>query len=204
MIYIIITTCINNKDGVKDDSHRKNRYFDSIKQILSFIENDSTIKPIIVENNGKRDTYLDDFNCDVFYTNNNQQRFRHKGKNELMDVKDVIEHYNIQDEDIIIKLSGRYKLQDPTFINLVKQNIDNYEAFIKFFNVCTLQYMFDDCVLGLFAIKSKYIKNFDYQFIRSAECEFADHVRKNVSNIMEIKTLNLECCFADDLRILNV
>jgi len=204
MIYLIISTCINNKEGVKNESHRKNRYFDSINQILSFIENDHAIKPIIVENNGKRHTYLDDFNCDVFYTNNNQHRFRHKGVNELMDIKDVIEHYNIQDEDIIIKLSGRYKLLDPSFINLVKQNCDNYEAFVKFFNVCTLQYMFDDCVLGLFAIKSKYIKNFNYQFIRSAECEFVDHVRKNVTTIMEVKSLNLECCFADNLRILNV
>ena len=45
------------------------------------------------------------------------------------------------------------------FINLVKNNI-NTEAFVKFFNICTKQYMFDDCVLGLFAIKCKYLNEF--------------------------------------------
>lgn len=204
MIYFIITTCINNKVGVKESAHRKNRYLDSIKNVLSFIENDESIKPIIVENNGERDTYLDDFNCDVFYTNNNEHTFIHKGKNELIDIQDVINKYNIQDDDVIIKLTGRYKLLDSSFINLVKENSSKYDAFVKFFNVCTLQYMFDDCVLGLFAIKSKYIKNFDYQYIKSPECEFANHVRKNTTNVMEIDKLGLECCFADDLRLLNV
>lgn len=65
--------------------------------------------------------------------------------------------------------------------------------------------MWDDCVLGLFAIKCKYLKNFEYDCKRSPECEFADHVRKNIKErTMEINNLNLECCFADDLRLLNV
>ena len=68
--------------------------------------------------------------------------------------------------------------------------------------------MFDDCVLGLFAIKCKYLYNFNYSctMLKSPECEFADYVRKNINEnkIMEVQTLDLECCFADDLRLLNV
>ena len=64
--------------------------------------------------------------------------------------------------------------------------------------------MFDDCVLGLFSIKCKYLKEFNYTFIKSPECEFADYIRKNINQnkLMEIKQMDLECCFADDLRIL--
>lgn len=208
MIYIIITTSIYNKVGITNDIHRQNRYIESIKQLLLLIKinNIEDIKPIIVENNGNRQSYLDDLNCDICYTNNNKLNFLHKGANELLDIKEVINRYNIQDDDFIIKLTGRYKMLNSSFINLVKNNMNNYDAFIKFFNVCTLKYMFDDCVLGLFSIKCKYIKEFNYNFIRSPECEFADYVRTNINQnkIMEIKQLDLECCFADNLRLLIV
>ena len=206
MIYIIITTCIINKHGIQNNTHRQNRYIECIQQLLQLIKNDESIKPIIVENNGLRQTYLDNLNCDICYTNNNNFNFSHKGENELLDIKEVINQYKIKDDDIIIKLTGRYKLLNLDFINLVKNNSRIYDAFVKFFNVCTKKYMFDDCVLGLFAVKCKYLKEFNYNFIRSPECEFAEYVRKNINqnSIMEIEYLNLECCFADDLRLLIV
>ena len=207
MIYIIITTCINNKVGVfQNNIHRQNRYIECINHLLELINNDLNIKPIIVENNGLRQTFLDDLKCDVCYTNNNIINYNHKGENELLDIKEVINQYNIKDDDIIIKLTGRYKLLNLNFINLVKNTINDYDAFVKFFNVCNLHYMFDDCVLGLFAIKCKYLKEFKYSFLRSAEQEFADYIRKNINKnkLIEVKQLYLECCFADDLRILIV
>ena len=206
MIYIIITTSINNKIGIQNKIHRQLRYIECINNIIQLINNDSKIKPIIVENNGVRQTYLDNLKYYIFYTNNNMINCIHKGENELLDIKEVINQYNIKDEDIIIKLTGRYKLLNLNFINFVKKNINNYDAFVKFFNVCTLQYMFDDCVLGLFAIKCKYLKEFKYNFLKSPECEFAEYVRKNVdkNKLKEVDQLDLECCFADNLRILVV
>ena len=206
MIYIIITTSIINKVGIQNNIHRQNRYIGCIQHLLQLIKNDLSIKLIIVENNGLQQSYFDDLNCDICYTNNNKLNFINKGGNELLDIKEVINRYNIQDDDIIIKLTGRYKLLNLNFIDLVKNNFIIYDAFIKFFNVCTLQYMFDDCVLGLFAIKCKYLKEFNYNYKKSPECEFADYIRKNINqnNIMEIKQLDLECCFTDDLRILIV
>jgi len=206
MIYIIVTTSINNKTGVQNKIHRQLRYIECINNLIQLINNDSKIKPIIVENNGVRQTYLDNLKCDIFYTNNNMINYKHKGGNELLDIKEVINQYNIKDEDIIIKLTGRYKLLNLNFINFVKKNINDYDAFVKFFNVCTLKYMFDDCVLGLFAIKCKYLKEFKYNFLKSPECEFADYIRKNVNKnkLKEVHQLDLECCFADDLRKLVV
>jgi hypothetical protein len=49
MIYIIITTSINNKVGVKDEIHRKNRYIESIKNLLELTNNIDSLHPIIVE-----------------------------------------------------------------------------------------------------------------------------------------------------------
>ena len=206
MIYIIVTASIINNVGVKNDNHRKNRYIDSIKQLLELTKNDNMIKTIIVENNGVRETYLDNLGCDILYTNNNKIRCKHKGDNELLDIKDVINKYGIKDEDMIIKITGRYKLLSDDFINLVKNNIDTYDAFIKFYNVAIRKYMNNDCVLGLFAIKCKYLKQFNYKFKKSGECEFAEYVRENVdkNKIMEINKLDLECCFACNLVIMVV
>ena len=205
MIYIIITTSINNKVGIQNKIHRQKLYIESIHNLLQLINNDLNIKPIIVENNGLRQTFLDDLKCDICYTNNNFIDYYHKGENELLDIKEVINRYNIKDDDTIIKLTGRYKLLNLNFINLVKTNNES-DAFVKFFNVCTKKYEFDDCVLGLFAIKCKYLKEFKYNFLKSPECEFADYIRKNIdkNKLIEVCQLYLECCFADDLRKLVV
>lgn len=207
MIYIIVTTSIIIKVGIQNNIHRQNRYIECIKQLLNLtndLTNDLTIKVIVVENNGFRKTFLDDLKCDICYTDNNKFNFKHKGENELLDIKHVINQYKIQDDDIVIKLTGRYKLLNLDFINLVINN--DLDGFVKFFNVCTKKYMFDDCVLGLFAIKCKYLKDFKYKSLKSAECEFADYIRKNINKnkLIEVEQLYLECCFADDLRILIV
>ena len=201
MIYLIITTCINNKIGINTELSKKNRnniYIECIHQLLKLINNDKSIKPIIVENCGFRHTYLNNFNCDIVYTNNNSYQCIHKGFNELLDIKYVINKYNIRDDDIIIKITGRYKLLNIDFINLVKNN--KKDAYIKFFNVCTREFMYNDTVLGLYAIKCKYIKDFNYNGLESPEIEFAKYVRQNIhiNNLIEIDNLNLEYCLYND------
>jgi hypothetical protein len=204
MIYLIITTCIKNKHGILNDDSRKMRYIDCIQQILSLLQKEnSPIIPIIVENNGLRQTYLDVFDCDILYTNHNQKKNKYKGINELCDIKEVISHYQIQDDDMIIKLTGRYKLFDLSFISLIESN-PNKDAFIKFFDVYSQQYKQDDCVLGLFAIKCKYLKEFNYNEKDSSEREFAKYINENVSFVMNVSHLSLECCLGDDLSIVCV
>ena len=157
MIYLIITTSINNKIGINNYEHRKNTYLTSIKNTIALCPIE--IKPIIVENNGVRETYLDSLNIPVHYTNSNIINYPHKGYNELYDIKSVIEKFNINDDDFIIKLTGRYEVLNDTFFNCIIKNMNNNiscDAFIKFFNVCTKKYDKYDCVLGLFAIKCKY------------------------------------------------
>tara|TARA_A100001015_G_scaffold320975_1_gene449446 strand:+ start:3650 stop:4264 length:615 start_codon:yes stop_codon:yes gene_type:complete len=204
MIYLIITTCIENKHGIQNNDSRKNRYIDCIQQTLSLLKKqNSSIIPIIVENNGLRQTYLDVFDCDILYTNHNQKKNKYKGVNELLDIKEVISQYHIQDDDMIIKLTGRYKLFDLSFVSLIESN-PNKHAFIKFFDVYSQQYKQDDCVLGLFAIKCKYLKEFNYNEKDTSEREFAKYINENVPFVMNVPDLSLECCLGDDLSIVCV
>ena len=138
MIYLIITSSIANKHGIRHTEHREKTYKEAITQTLRVLP--AGIKPIIVENNGQRTTFLDDFGVDVLYTDNNDFRFRHKGVNELMDIKAVIRHFGIRDDDMVIKVTGRYKVMSPSFFRTIMDDQDGYDAFLKFFNVCTLKF----------------------------------------------------------------
>lgn len=204
MIYLIITTCINNKYGLKNDEIRKNNYINSISRTLSVLP--PTISPIIVENSNISSSYLDDFNIPVVYTNNNQLKYCHKGVNELKDIKEVIRRFNIQDSDIIIKLTGRYYPFNDSFFKLVEQNPEK-DAFVSFYNVCRLEYMKYDCVLGMYALRCKYLNQFTYSNPNySAEVDFARFIRNNIdeNKLMSVEKLSMRCCFADDFRILDV
>lgn len=197
MIYLIITTSINNKYG--NNTERKERYLYAISETLKLLPKEIT--PIIVENNGMDVPFLNLLG-NVIYTNNNIHRFKNKGVNEMLDIKEVIQNFEM--DDIIIKLTGRYRALSPQFFNYVIKN-QNYDAIVKFFNVCTMNFEPNDCVLGCYAIKVKYLKMFNALSMEnsSPECVFAKYV-KMVCNFKEIDFLDIECCFSDDLRILHV
>jgi len=197
MIYLIITTSIHNKYG--DQLGRKERYEYAISETLKHVPPEITT--IIVENNGKRNTFLDVFD-NVLYTENNRHSFKSKGINEMLDIKEVIQHYGMKDDDIIIKLTGRYRVLSPAFFIEVLKN--DYDAYIKFFGACSLQFESYDCILGYYAIRVRYIKLFNHlsiNYYKSAEVAFAKYVRFCGARLKEIQHLGVECSFSDDLRI---
>jgi hypothetical protein len=221
MIYLIITTSINNRYEtnaieINEKNNRKERYLYAIKETLNVLPQEIT--PIIVENNGKRETYLDNFYnginavrgetpVKVLYTENNTQQFKSKGTNELLDIKEVIEKCDIKDDDLIIKLTGRYRVLSPKFFEDVIANQKDYDAFVKFFGTCSLKFELYDCILGFYAMRAKYIKLWNHYSIdnyKSAEIAFAKYTRFSGARLKEIETLDVECCFAEDNRILNV
>lgn len=210
MIYLIITTSINNRHGSQAVNERKERYLYAINNTLKVLPQE--IIPIIVENNGKRDTFLDNFyhgvnRVQVLYTENNKLPFKSKGANELLDIKEVIDKCNIKDEDLIIKLTGRYRVLSPKFFKDVIANEHKYDAFVKFFGSCSLKFELHDCILGCYAMRAKYIKLFNHYSIdnyKSAEIAFARYVRLSGARLQEVELLDVECSFAEDLRILDV
>ena len=82
MIYFIITTSIFN-----DCNIRKTQYTNGINQLKKIIKDlNIECKIIIVENNGKTDTFLNMFGCEVYYTANNFLKItNNRGNKELQD-----------------------------------------------------------------------------------------------------------------------
>ena len=202
MIYVIITASIHNRFGLVDDARRKERYITSISDTLQHIP--LCMTPIIVENNGERETYLDHFQHSgqpvlTVYTNNNQQMYQNKAIIEMMDIKEVIRRCGIQEKDMIIKITGRYRMISSNFFMEVYQNEEKYDAFIKCYNVHEKTFDDDDCVLGCFAMRAMYIQLYPHRLMDngfSAEKTFAKYVKISVRS-KKIEQLYMECEFAN-------
>jgi hypothetical protein len=216
MIYFVITTSIINKylkdeqkNAERSDELRKERYMTSILKNIEILKAYPQIKIIIVENNGNGNTYLNVFqekyNVSILYTNYNQHNFYHKGYAEMFDMKAVIKAFDIKDDDLIIKMTGRYHLVTDYFIKTIIENEETqkYDAHFKFYNVCLKRYMHNDCILGAFALRTKYLKEFEYTNIYlSPEAEMAKYlVEKSTKNQLKLcymEDLLVKCVFAEN------
>lgn len=195
------------KNAERDNEARKNRYITSIVKNLEILKNYPNVKVLIVENNGDSNTYLnvfqEKFGVSIIYTNYNQSNYYHKGYAEMYDIKAVIKSYRMNDNDIIIKMTGRYHLMTNFFIEAVIQNEDKYDAFFKFYNVCLKRYMHNDCILGAFALRVKFLKDFEYKDIYlSPEAEIAKYLKekseKKELRLCLMEDLLVKCIFAEN------
>jgi hypothetical protein len=99
--------------------------------------------------------------CEVYYTENNFLQTGNKGIKELQDILDCIDKYNINDTDFIVKMTGRYILNDNSeFMNVIK-NINNskYDCVIKYGSYFKpVNYKMNDCITGLIGMSCYYVK----------------------------------------------
>jgi hypothetical protein len=163
-IHFIVTTSL-----ITDNyESRKEEYMRGINSLFNELNNYSSsanCSVIIVENNGRRNTFLNELypQAKIFYTSNNKLSVN-KGIKELRDIYDTIVHYEIPDEDMIVKLTGRYIInKNSCFIRELMSSTTKYDCMVKlgsiidYRNKVSLLDKFD-CYTGLFALRSKYLK----------------------------------------------
>jgi hypothetical protein len=214
MIYFVLTTSVVNKyltanltTAERGDEIRRNRYLTSITKNLQILQNYPDVKIVIVENNGNSNTYLnifnEKFNIPILYTSFNKHNFYHKGFAELYDIKAVIKQFDIKDDDMIIKMTGRYHLMTDYLIKKIIDEQNNYDAFFKFYNVCIRNYLENDCVLGAFGLRAKYLNEFEYKVMNaSPEVQIATYVKTKSKSgelrLCEMEDLLVKCIFAEN------
>ena len=187
MIYFIVTTSIFNNCSI-----RKNQYIEGINKLKKILQDliFKNYKIIIVENNGKRDTFLNTLDCEVYYTENNFIKTDNKGIKELQDILDCIDKYNINNTDFIVKMTGRYILNDNSeFMNIIKNiHITQYDCVIKYgsyFN--PVNYKMDDCITGLIGMSCLYVN----QIEKPNEKECVEWKWGKVTNLINDKKIYL-------------
>ncbi len=177
--FIITTSLIDN-----DFENRKKDYINSLNTLFNEISKYNNLETLfyIVENNGARHTFLNEIvqnnshlKINLIYTNHNQINTSNKGLKEFLDIAFILHQFkeNINDNDIFVKLTGRYRIgEDCTFLNILYNQYSNYDAFIR---SGAFMYPFQqknerdnfDCITGLFAIRVKYFRNNCDYFIQN-------------------------------------
>ena len=170
-IWVIITTCLLDSNIVgRDSKTRRSEYFSGISKILNKFQGCNIV---IVENNSllerpihilKHKTFLDSFGVPVLYTRTNRIITRNYGMKELIDILECIKKFNIQDDDFIVKITGRYLLADDSpFINEIKRLEETqYDSIIRFgayYNPPEAKS--GNCITGLIGLRCKYVKEIE-------------------------------------------
>lgn len=142
-IRVVCTAAITDKHA----EFRKNQYVETFTLLAKYGYNN----PYIVEALKKEGpTYLEEFSSNVFYATTNDPTFKNNGINEAATFLECLHHFNFDDEDMIIKFTGRHQLTSDFFLRLVEDNSD-YDAFVK------VNSNGDVYTLGM-AMKCKYYK----------------------------------------------
>lgn len=131
---------------------RKKEYIESFNTLLNYFSKQDIY--IIECYSSERVDFLEDLNT-VFYTKTDTA-LNNKGIKEVLALMSFIinAQYSIDDEEIVIKQSGRYKLLNDNFIKII--NNTSYDAYIRLGDDLT----FLQCFTGFFAIRFKYLKEF--------------------------------------------
>jgi len=202
-VWVIITSSlINLPIKGRDYETRKKEYILGISKIIEAFKGYNTV---IVENNSllenkpklrflQHKTFLDNFGVPVIYTRTNQLATKNYGTKELLDIFECIKRCNIQDDDFIVKITGRYILSETSnFVNEVKLlDKTNYDVIVRY--NCYRDYQVEDvnyrnCVSGLIGLRCKYVK----QIEMPDEDAFVEEKWTNViSKIEESKICVLE------------
>jgi hypothetical protein len=213
MIYLILTASLHNRSYSVASENRLERYRYAISESLSHLPIE--VQPVIVENSGKgRTPSLDGFVCHgqpvpVIYTEHGALTLRNKGVNEWLDIQAVMERMGLQEEDIIVKLTGRYRLLSSRFLEVIQQTAIEKDAWFRFLNVCTGEEDPNDCVLGCYGARVSVLQYLSWLWFNrfdSPERAMARFIHYYVSErrIMEMDRLDVECVFSDTGRVLCV
>jgi hypothetical protein len=165
-VYFVVTASIHTSEGEKDAARRRDQYLRGIGALLRATTKEKMPLPyqvIVVENNGMRRTFLDDVTgVSVLYTDTNKNSSTSsKGTKELLDVLACVSHYRMRDRDFVVKMTGRYYLdEDSIFMNMMR-NLDwnQTQAVVKFGSYKNpSNWRKPDCITGLIMLPVHAIK----------------------------------------------
>jgi hypothetical protein len=129
---------------------RKQEYCTAINLIKSF-----GYPTYIVESCSQGPTFLNDLSENVFYSQSNIAWLRNKGINEALSMLFFLEQCDFDDNDIIVKFTGRYIFTSNQFLNIVASHPE-IDAFVRF-------NPFGEVYESCYALRFKYLKEMLYQ-----------------------------------------
>lgn len=113
-IKVLFTAAII-KDNAKQ---RKEHYCTHLKKLKSY-----GCEVYVVESCQEGPTYLDEYCDHVCYTHSNKS-LESKSYNEVVSMDIGMRYFDFKPDDLVLKVTGRYILEDRRFINFVENHAD--------------------------------------------------------------------------------
>lgn len=180
------------------DRDRRNTYIHRISHAFNeFRRVVPDIQVVVLNNCGEENAHylklLESDDLKLFHTTNHFTRTANKGWKELKDVKDYIDHYDIPDDDFIIKLTGRYLIESSSpFLKALREEwtpeikcmirLGNYEEY----GIESFEFGDEiDCLSGLIGFSCKYLKDMplpceDYQAVEWIMAEASIGIKEKI------------------------
>ncbi len=158
---------------------RKEEYISSILILKNY-----GYEPYIIEAcHPSPPSFFENYSQNVIYTNVNDYHLVNKGVNEARSIIEGFKHFMFDENDMIIKLTGRYRLNSPYFLKIVEDNPE-VDAFIKFDPGFPIPH--GRAITGCFCIRYKYfndmLSRLDFvkmeQELIDIEIEVANYIHK--------------------------
>jgi len=182
-VHIITTAALIDKKY----EERKQEYIHSLTILKGW-----GYEPFVVESCSNGPTFLNDYSNHVLYSGTNNRLLRNKGVNELLALRAAFKKFPFDDDDIIIKLTGRYYFSDQSFLQYVQQN-STLDAFVKYDS------QLDMIFTGCFALRARYFKHMiesiNLQEMEDRMMNFESVVARYINNLYrkgEIKGMFLD------------
>lgn len=135
--HLIITTAHFTEEESKNNGfpylERIKEYTDSFNKVKNISSNFDSITLLETKSKDKLD-YLEDSKFDICYSSK-PNLFYNKGLNEIFHLENFLQNNNlIKNQDIIIKISGRYKIENINLLKYIdydcsaKNDLDIYDS----------------------------------------------------------------------------
>src|SRR3990170_5685438 len=148
-IKIVCTAATSTNYSRTDQfNSRKQEYIHAIKTVQSYGYN-----PYIFDVSSKRSfSFFESYTSPdrVFYPLVDDNNYRNKGVNEAVSLLAGFRHFKFNDNDMIIKMVGRYYFNSDAFVRLVEANPD-VDVFVKFDS-------YGQAFTGCYAMRFRYSK----------------------------------------------
>jgi len=119
-------------------------------------------------------TFLNPLISNIFYSGTHDPRIKNHGVDEINAWKAAITHFNFSDDDIIIKLTGRYFPNSSYFFDAIINNETLYDVFCHAFPPWHTGY--GQVFVGAFAMRGKLLK----QYIENVNVEKLERDMTNI------------------------
>jgi hypothetical protein len=129
---------------------RKNEYIKSFNNLINYVDKNSIQ---YIECYNSNPDFLYSLTEKIFITNTHDYNIKNKGVLEMKGIKKFLDNTDISDDELMLKLTGRYYFIDNHFIKTIQEN-NNFNFYGK--KVTNNTQIFTGC----FAIRKKYLQDF--------------------------------------------